>query len=231
MKTISPHLREIFPEIDDHALSAKAPASATNNPILTDRSASLWSQLVAPPPLQPPNWIRSRIRRLFLVSLGVPVDLDEILPASKQKKLVLPNVNLHPSDTTEGTPRGSISRLRKEGQNDSSTSVASGAGADAAKAKKKKELERRGPAPPPDFDANAAGLVAGTTEAAMSGFSDEELKAHVARLEGLIGSASEVLEYWLKRKDSAMGDKEAFEGVIENLVGFVRKNRDSKVFK
>lgn len=233
LKTISPHLHEIFPEIDHDSLSeSKSTPSATNNPILTDRSASLWSQLVAPPPLQPPNWIRSRIRRLFLVSLGVPVDLDEILPASKQKKLVLPNINLRPSsENVEGTPRGSISRLRKEGQNDSSTSIASGAGGDAAKAKKKKDLERRGPAPPPDFDANAAGLVAGTTEAAMSGFSDDELKLHVARLEELIGSASEVLEYWLKRKDSAVGDKEAFEGVIENLVGFVRKNRDSKIFK
>lgn len=65
----------------------------------------------------------------------------------------------------------------------------------------------------------------------MTGYTDEELKEHVRRLEGLISSASQVLEYWLQRKDSAVGDKEAFEGVIENLVGFVRKNRDSKVFK
>lgn len=65
----------------------------------------------------------------------------------------------------------------------------------------------------------------------MSGYSDEELKAHVARLESLIASASEVLEYWVRRKESAEGDKEAFEGVIENLVGFVRKNRDSRIFK
>ena len=63
----------------------------TRSIFLSERSHSLWSQLVAPPPLQPPDWVRSRIRRLFLVSLGVPVDLDEILPASKQKKLILPS--------------------------------------------------------------------------------------------------------------------------------------------
>ena len=53
---------------------------------------SLWNQLAAPIPLNPPDWKRSRIRRLFLVSLGIPVNLDEILPPSgKKKKLVLPS--------------------------------------------------------------------------------------------------------------------------------------------
>ena len=59
--------------------------------MLTDRAVSLWRQLTAPPPLQPPDWKRSRIRRLFLVSLGIPVDLDEILPKMTHKKLVLPS--------------------------------------------------------------------------------------------------------------------------------------------
>lgn len=65
----------------------------------------------------------------------------------------------------------------------------------------------------------------------MSGYTDEELGEHVNRLEQLIAQASEVLEYWLTRRDGAVGDKEVFEGVIENLVGFVKKNRDSRVFK
>ena len=57
-----------------------------------ERAMSLWNQLAAPVPLNPPDWKRSRIRRLFLVSLGIPVNLDEILPASgKKKKLVLPS--------------------------------------------------------------------------------------------------------------------------------------------
>ncbi|CCG82415.1 Putative uncharacterized protein [Taphrina deformans PYCC 5710] len=63
--------------------------------MLTDRAVSLWKQLTAPPPLQPPDWKRSRIRRLFLVSLGIPVDLDEILPKMTHKKLVLPSTRRH----------------------------------------------------------------------------------------------------------------------------------------
>ena len=64
---------------------------------------SLWNQLASPVPLNPPDWKRSRIRRLFLVSLGIPVNLDEILPASgKKKKLILPS-------TKPETPKPSLS--------------------------------------------------------------------------------------------------------------------------
>lgn len=196
---MSPYMSELFPELYDQetALSDKSAALSTD-PILTDRSASLWSQLVAPPPLQPPNWIRSRIRRLFLVSLGVPVDLDEILPASKQKKLVLPNIHLPEQKKEDGN-------VKQDGR--SSTGG------------------RKGPAPPPEFNANEAAMLAKTTDTATEAYSDEELKAHVKRLEELIKDASTVLEYWMKRKESAVGDKEAFEGVIENLVGFVKSRR------
>lgn len=71
----------------------KPPTSDTPHERLdNERAMSLWNQLAAPVPLNPPDWKRSRIRRLFLVSLGIPVNLDEILPASgKKKKLVLPS--------------------------------------------------------------------------------------------------------------------------------------------
>ena len=62
----------------------------------------------------------------------------------------------------------------------------------------------------------------------MRGMEDAELKAHVQRLEELTGEASRVLEYWLMRKDKAVEEKEAFEGVIENLVRFARGRRGRK---
>ena len=37
--------------------------------------------------------------------------------------------------------------------------------------------------------------------------------------------ASRVLEYWLQRKDEGVKEKEALEGVIENLVGWVKGGR------
>ena len=68
-------------------------------------------------------------------------------------------------------------------------------------------------------------MLSSTTDAALLNFTGEELQDHVERLEESTARASEVLEYWLKRKDNALGDKEAFEGVIENLVKHARKIR------
>lgn len=174
--------------------------------------------------MQPPNWTRSRIRRLFLVSLGVPVDLDEILPPSKQKRLVLPNINL-----PVGSPRPStaLDRLRDQSGADNASSTSLDSKTGAVKSSKSRRTAK-GPPPPPDFDLNAAALLCSTTEQAMSVYSDSELKEHVMTLQVLNERASGVLEYWLQRKDEGVKEKEALEGVIENLVGFVKERRQGR---
>jgi len=55
----------------------------------------------------------------------------------------------------------------------------------------------------------------------------EELQAHIKKLEEITAVASEVLTYWLMKRDSAVGDKETFETVIESLVGYARKKRQN----
>ncbi|KAJ5094168.1 hypothetical protein N7456_010029 [Penicillium angulare] len=191
----------------------------------TERSLSLWSQLVAPPPLQPQNWVKSRIRRLFLVSLGVPVDLDEILPASKQKKLILPSIDLESGTNTPAAR--SRSEARKEGDvagaDQESGTAPSGQGQGQGQVPRSKN--RRGAPPVPMLDLPSVRRLCATTDAALGGLTDGELKGHVSELENVTLRASEVLEYWLKRRDGLVGEKEAFEGVIENLVSHVRRVR------
>lgn len=63
------------------------------------------------------------------------------------------------------------------------------------------------------------------TDEALNGLTNEELDSHVKKLETMQGTANEVLEYWTKRTDEKIGDREAFEGVIENLVKHARKTR------
>lgn len=185
----------------------------------TERSLSLWSQLVAPPPLQPQNWVKSRIRRLFLVSLGVPVDLDEILPASKQKKLVLPSINPGGPDATSGTHSRSGSQVRKD-------DVQSGANSPSTSGPPRNRASwRREPSPPPQLDLPAVRRLCSTTDAALDGLTDGELQGHVKELENVTLRASSVLEYWLRRRDGLVSEKEAFEGVIENLVNHARRVR------
>lgn len=57
--------------------------------------------------------------------------------------------------------------------------------------------------------------------------SEGELREHIATLQGLTNTSSELLTWWLKKRDGAMGDKETFETVIESLVGYARKTRQS----
>lgn len=199
----------------------------------TDRSLSLWSQLVAPPPLQPQNWVKSRIRRLFLVSLGVPVDLDEILPASKQKKLVLPSIDLgglagsqqqqQQPQTKDGTAR----TTQPDPSSAAGTTIppSSSSASTPTTSTQQQRYSRRRDNPPPELDLSAVGRLCATTDAALDGLTDEELKSHVSELQQVTQRASAVLEYWVKRLDGLVGEKEAFEGVIENLVSHARRVR------
>jgi hypothetical protein len=154
---------------------------------------------------------------LFLVSLGVPVDLDEILPASKQKKLILPSIDF------EGSAYDLSKTLNKTKQsdapqNDSTTSVNS-------TGSRQKFGRRRGPPPPPELDLSAVRRMCSTTDAALDGFSDIELQSHVVLLETTSAKATDVFEYWRKKTDGLVGEKEAFEGVIENMVTHARRVR------
>lgn len=212
------HLDTLFPNTKSITnLPPIEPIHDSSAIFTSERSLSLWSQLVAPPPLQPPNWVKSRIRRLFLVSLGVPVDLDEILPASKQKKLVLPSIELDGSKTADASQ---TSELKKDGQADGSSTSAN-----ASDTAKQRSIRRRGPPPPPELDLSAVHRLCATTDAALDGFTDAELKTHVRELEDATNRASQVLEYWLKLRDGLVSEKEAFEGVIENLVSHARRVR------
>ena len=143
----------------------------------------------------------------------MPIDLDEILPASKQAKLVLPSTA---SPRTSSDARlGSVARLQGDGNGSSASVDSSG----------KPSKRRRGPPPAPALDLGAARRLCSTTDEALAGLSGRELREHVEVLEGLRGAAEEALEYWTKRTDEKLGDREAFEGVIENLVQHARKVR------
>ena len=46
----------------------------------TDSSRDAYAQLTTAPILKPLDWTRSRVRREHLISMGVPVNLDEVCP-------------------------------------------------------------------------------------------------------------------------------------------------------
>lgn len=63
----------------------------------------------SPPPTKPPNWTRSRIRRQHLIALGIPVNLDEVLPRANGKPLPPLQITTRPMSAPPG-PRNSFSQ-------------------------------------------------------------------------------------------------------------------------
>ena len=156
--------------------------------------------------------------------MGVPVDLDEILPPTKQKKLVLPYTPAGPS--ASGAPKSSVTRLKGTGGNASTTSVDSIGSASAPNAAGgKSSKKRKGPAPPPKWDPEAIHALCASTEAELEEMHDDELQARVRELDEASSRGREVLLYWSRRKEEAVKEREAFEGVIENLVRHARRIR------
>ena len=135
---------------------------------------------------------------------------------------MLPDINLEsPSQNPERDKSiGSIARVEAKATNDSSASV------DSAQSGVKHSRRRpRGPPPPPELDLGAVKRLCATTIEKIDGFTSEELEEHVESLQTMTEKIKDLLEYWLKRRDGALREKEAFEGVIENLVRHARRVR------
>ena len=155
------------------------------------------------------------------------MDLDEILPASKQKKLVLPSI----TTSGERSPRPWAQERRLDASapsystsnfagNSTGNSTSNAVGNSSNSTNSNRRL-----AEIPEFDSGAASIFCSTTETALQNFTDDELRTHVRHLHELQAQAVAALDYWQKQSDSALGEKEAFEAVIENLVKHAKKAR------
>jgi hypothetical protein len=70
-------------------------------------SRDLYNLIAQPPPsTKPPNWVRSRIRRQHLITLGIPVNLDEVLEPHMNGKSPLPPLNITTSTRPMSAPPG-----------------------------------------------------------------------------------------------------------------------------
>jgi len=115
-----------------------------------------------------------------------------------------------------GVSNGAMSRLK--GENDSSVSLDSSTST-------KRGRKRNEESQIPEFDTSESLRIGGTTESKLQGLDDGELTDHITLLEALQKRGIEALDYWTKKNENAMKEKEAFEGVIENLVKHAKKIR------
>jgi len=157
------------------------------------------------PQMQPVNWIRSRTRRQHLISLGIPINLDEVLPRTLEKIPAL-QISTRPSSAPPGPRR---------------SRPGSGAGSRVGSPEKRSRGTpanglRLGPKPALDDAAISALLDISPEQMSLSPLAT--LEGHRASLALQTASVSTVLTYLLQARDSLQQESETFNKQIGELI-------------
>ncbi|GAA5957374.1 hypothetical protein JCM3765_000439 [Sporobolomyces pararoseus] len=181
--------------------------------LVTEESRNLLSNLSSLPPLRPLDWKRSKIRREHLISMGIPVNLDDANDSKPVSSLSISSPRLsgslaRPSSAPPGSSPLPFSSSRVPSR--SSTPFAD------------RERTRRSASPPP-LDKTLANQLLALKEDDLTLLSLEKLKNITAELEKISVEASEVLTHALLMREKESQDKETYNGMISDLVSAAAK--------
>ncbi|KAJ7490366.1 hypothetical protein B0H11DRAFT_2191593 [Mycena galericulata] len=182
--------------------------------LVNPESRELYTMLFqSPPPTKPPNWTRSRIRRQHLISLGIPVNLDEVLPPQANgKSLPAIQVTTRPMSAPPGPhnhPSAGGGPVPRSG-----TPQTGG------------RAEQFGPKPEID-DAKIAQLLSLDTET-LTIQPLSTLEGYLAALRSQTATTSALLSHLLQTRESLQQDSETYNGLIAELVGEAQKIKTAK---
>ncbi|KAI5119512.1 hypothetical protein M0805_002448 [Coniferiporia weirii] len=196
-----------------------------NQTLVTPGSRSLYTSLFQSPSpnLQPPNWTRSRIRRRHLVSLGIPVNLDEILPHANGKPLPALHITTRPLSAPPG-PRA-LSRMS------SPPPASTGGSRPASRSGTPKpsplvqasSYAQLGLGPRPEINEPEINQMLGMGPDTLTLLPLPTLEAHLTRIRSLTASTSELLAHLLQQRDALQQDSETYNKLIAELVGEAQK--------
>ncbi|KDQ21095.1 hypothetical protein BOTBODRAFT_27094 [Botryobasidium botryosum FD-172 SS1] len=184
---------------------------------------------------RPINWTRSRIRRQHLISLGIPVNLDEVLPQASKNALPMmhittsvvprpmsapPGPRSSPSTPLQraGTPLAGTPRsgTPQPGQNSGRYTPQRPAASTLA----------LGPKPKLD-QAKADELLALSPESLIL-LPLPALQTHLDSLREMTATASSLLSHLLQTRDALQLDSETYNGLIAELVTEAQKMKGGK---
>ncbi|GAA5892144.1 hypothetical protein JCM8208_001448 [Rhodotorula glutinis] len=222
-RAVAPQLRDFFAEAfpasvqavnDDPERQVEGPAQV----LVTESSRSLLKSLSTVPPLKPLDWRRSRIRREHLISMGIPVNLDESTEP-KISALSL-SASLHAPSRPSSAPPLAGSTLPFRSSSPSSTPY----GALRASASRSRTAHN---SPVPSFDRARATELLALAEDDLTLLGLERLRAVSDELEKISVDASGALTHALMMREKEGQDKEVYNGMIQDLVVAAAKIKTS----
>lgn len=197
--------------------------------------------------MRPPNWTRSRIRRQYLITLGVPVNLDEVLPHASIKPLpalhITPRPLSAPPVSRNGSPSANGHTSR---QNSRAGTPVQAAGTPTTGSSRKGAAAQLGLGPKPQLDEERIGELLALTPGVylfhgifttinadcaidqLSLLPLASLEAHLSDLCMQTQNTSALLTYLLQMRDALQQDSETYNKLIGELVGEAQKIKTVK---
>lgn len=201
-------------------------AEGLSQVLVSERSRSVFADLSSQPKtLQPVDWLRSRTRRDLHISLGVPINLDEILPADASSTASgsrLPPLTL----TVDSALRSDAGPSSAPATQRSSSPAAATNGnkrSDSMDALRRQRImdkrkEDLGLGPTPEVDMKRVEEVCGLTEDQLSLLPLPGLRDLARELQTLTATTSVLLTHHLTLRESLQADSETYNGLIKDLV-------------
>ncbi|KII94931.1 hypothetical protein PLICRDRAFT_98173 [Plicaturopsis crispa FD-325 SS-3] len=195
--------------------------------LVTAESRDLYNSLFhAPPPTKPPNWTRSRIRRQHLISLGIPVNLDEILgPANGKSPLPPLQISTRPMSAPPG-PRPVHSKPGSRTQSRAGTPRA-GTPQSATQPPPSTVLQL-GLGPKPQLDEPKMNELLNLDSDSLPLMPIGTLEKHLADLRAQTANTSALLTHLLQTREALQQDSETYNGLIAELIGEAQKAKTGK---
>ncbi|WWC97556.1 hypothetical protein V866_004440 [Kwoniella sp. B9012] len=202
--------------------------------LVSESSRDAYAQLTTAPMLKPLDWTRSRVRREHLISMGVPVNLDEV---DSHRLSALPplRITTNASSSDRPIPRRAesldVNGRYSSSQKGKSREVSPNAqtAPNSAGVKGTRGIGKYGLGVKPDFDVEKAEEYCGLEEDQMSLLplaTLQKLQADIAQTSAL---ASSRLAWELQLKDAQTQDAATYNGMISELIANAAKVKSAQV--
>ncbi|KAF7985249.1 hypothetical protein HWV62_7914 [Athelia sp. TMB] len=193
--------------------------------LVTAESRDLYNALFhSPPPMKPPNWTRSRIRQQHLISLGIPVNLDEILPHAASKALPPLQITTRPMSAPPGA-RNAPQPVKNSNSTASTNNSRTGTPVHTARPNTIAEL---GLGPKPQLEESKVAELLEIDPDTLPLLPLAALERHLAELRAQTVNTSGLLTHLLQTRDALQQDSETYNGLIAELVSEAQKTKISK---
>lgn len=215
--------------------------------LVSEGSRQLWADLSSFPSVKPIDWVRSKTRRDYLISMGVPVNLDEIhssFASGSGGNKQLPPLQLkydssanrgsgsYDSDGSglqrssslkvAGTASGASSAAQRSASTSNSPRNGNSSPALGSSTNRERIAERRreelGLGPAPQVDLRRAEELVNKTEDQLTLLSLPALRSMLRELNTLTTSTSSLLTHHLTLRESYQADSEMYNSMIKELV-------------